>query len=123
MVVRWEGTVLTTGQSYEKWHDNYYAMRDHALETLPYPMRILVGLLVYRKAMGALHGQGAGRLTGEERRAFQREGWESIEAQLVASKKKAAASDAVFWILGGEHPTEADATLYGFIVAAQVSTA
>ncbi|KHN97270.1 glutathione S-transferase [Metarhizium album ARSEF 1941] len=31
--------------------------------------------------------------------------------------------DAPFWVLGGSRPTEADATVYGFVVGALVCTA
>jgi hypothetical protein len=45
---------------------NYYTMRDHILATLPWPMRVLMGNLIYRGAIKTLNGQGTGRYTAEE---------------------------------------------------------
>ena len=101
---------------------NYYTMRDHILLALPYPIRVLVGLLIYRSSTKTLHGQGTSRYTPDEIRAFRREIWESINGLLVSSEARTS-SDGPFWVLGGEQPTEADATLLGFIVSVLVCTA
>ena len=101
---------------------NYYTMRDHALGAIPYPLRVVVGILAYRKHVSMLHGQGTGRFTDEEIRRFKVEIWETIDGLLRASREKAA-EGAPFWALGGEGPTEADATLFGFVVSVLVSTA
>jgi hypothetical protein len=78
----------------------------------------------------ALHGQGVGRYTAEEARALKLEVWEEFEGLLRESRFKAGAGGggggggkAPFWVLGGEEPTEADATVYGFLVASLVCTA
>ncbi|KUJ23774.1 uncharacterized protein LY89DRAFT_572539 [Mollisia scopiformis] len=110
-------------QGYEKWHENYYAMRDHSLSSIPYPIRIIVGLLAYRKTMTTLYGQGSGRFSGQEIAGFRENIWANIEALLVDSRKKSAGSkeDAkCFWVLGGDGPSEADAVLYGFIIGALI---
>ncbi|PYI04627.1 hypothetical protein BO78DRAFT_347177 [Aspergillus sclerotiicarbonarius CBS 121057] len=115
-------------QSYEKWIDNYYAMRDHILSSIPYPIRVMVGYLIYRKQIQMLHGQGTARYTAAERRGFKREIWEEINALLVEARAKRGGEgededDGPFWVLGGEGPSEADATLFGFVVGALICTA
>lgn len=107
---------------HELWVDNYYTMRDHILCTLPYPMRVLLGLIIYRKTLRTLHGQGTGRHTVEEMEAFTSEIWEGINDVLTASRANST-SDTPFWVLQGETPSEADATVYGFIVAQLVGKA
>ncbi|KAE8446324.1 hypothetical protein EG329_012071 [Mollisiaceae sp. DMI_Dod_QoI] len=113
-------------QSYEKWHENYYTMRDHSLWSIPYPMRIFIGLLAYRKTMTTLHGQGTARFSGTEIATFREKVWNNINSLLVISRKKLVDSKdetQCFWLLGGNKPSEADATLYGFIIGALVCTA
>ncbi|PGH35793.1 hypothetical protein GX50_01377 [[Emmonsia] crescens] len=113
-------------QIWERWTQNYYTMRDHVLSPIPYPVRVLVGLLVYRNTRQTLHGQGVGRYTAEEIAVFRREIWEAINQYLTLSKSKLTGHDAnarPFWILGTDQPTEADATVFGFIVSALVCTA
>ena len=109
-------------QGYERWHDNYYTMRPHVFQALPYPMQLIVGLLAYRENMKRLYGQGTGRFSPEEIATFREEGWRSIEALLATSKQKAK-RDELFWLLGGKGPTEADASVYGFIASALVCAA
>ena len=100
-------------------------MRDHILQALPYPMRVVVGLLIYRKTMQTLNGQGTSRYTPDEIRAFRQEIWEAINELLIASRTtiKGGPNDNPFWVLGGEGPTESDATLFGFIMSILVCTA
>jgi hypothetical protein len=102
-------------------------MRDHALGAIPYPIRILVGLLIYRSTVQTLHGQGTGRYTDGEIQSFRVEVWEAVNDLLVASKAKKAQvhgdEDGPFWVLGGNDPTEADAALFGFVVSGLISTA
>lgn len=91
-----------------------------------------------RATVRALYGQGTGRLTDKEMRLFNEEVWESVEALLADAKMKKARGETAtdgdggardeagrqpFWILGGEEPTEADATLFGFITAGLICTA
>lgn len=102
--------------------DNYYTMRDHALGAIPYPLRVVIGLLAYRRLVAMLHNQGTGRFTNDELRESKSEIWDSINGLLRASKS-ASAGEGPFWALGGEEPTEADATLFGFVVSVLISTA
>lgn len=99
-------------------------MRPHVLAALPYPVQIVVGLLAYRKMKATLYGQGVMRYTDEEIAAFRLEIWESINVLLVASKSKRRRDNgAPFWVCGGKEPSEADATLFGFVAAALVCDA
>ncbi|KAK1756471.1 hypothetical protein QBC47DRAFT_186891 [Echria macrotheca] len=114
----------------ERWVDNFYAMRAGALAALPWPVQIVVGQLAYRNVVKALYGQGTGRYTADEARAFKREIWEALSAVLVAARDgevavRARRRDprAPFWTLGRAGPTEVDATVYGFVAASLVCTA
>lgn len=103
---------------------NYYTMRPGVLWAMPYPVQIIVGLLVYRKTARTLSGQGTMLYTYEEIGAFRKEIWESINDLLIESKsKQKSGSDDPFWVLGGDQPSEADATLFGFVSSALVCTA
>jgi hypothetical protein len=113
-------------QTRERWMENYHTMRDYALWSVPWPMRILVGLMVHRSIEKTLHGQGTGRYAAEEIRASRLQIWTAINDLLVPSRRAATAAEIVprpFWVLGGDDPTEADATLFGFIVSVLTSTA
>lgn len=107
---------------WERWIVNYYAMRDHILQALPYPVRVVVGLIVHRGAKATLHGQGTGRYGADEIAAFRREIWESVSELLLEARRTSASSDP-FWVFGGGQPSEADAALFGFIVSVLISTA
>lgn len=97
-------------------------MRDHVLGAVAYPIRVLLGWYIHRAATRNLHAQGTGRYTDEELRLLRREIWENINALLVASK--AARQDTgPYWLLAGDEPTEADCTVYGFIVSVLITTA
>ena len=89
-------------------------------------MQVVVGLLAYRNVMKTLYGQGTGRFSGEEISSFRQQIWENVNALLVESRRNRTetdASDAMFWVLGGDGPSEADAVLFGFIAPALVCTA
>lgn len=98
-------------------------MRPGVLGALPYPVQLVVGLLAYRRNMQTLHGQGTARFSAEEISSFRKHIWENVNALLAASRRKRTETDATFWVLGGEGPSEADATLFGFIAAAMVCEA
>ena len=102
--------------------NNYYTMRDHVMGAIPYPIRVVVGLMAYRKQVAVLHGQGTGRFTDEELRRFKKEIWEHIDGLLQASKSKAKSGEP-FWALGEEGPSEADGALFGFVISVLISTA
>ncbi|KAK7721557.1 hypothetical protein SLS57_005237 [Botryosphaeria dothidea] len=111
--------------SYERWlkDDNFYNMRDHILRTVPYPVRIIVGLLIHRGIKQTLHGQGTGRMSPEEIAAFRLQIWESFDALLQNAKRKQDDRDAPFWVVGGSSPSEADMVLFAFITSVLVCTA
>ncbi|KAK4220663.1 hypothetical protein QBC38DRAFT_493739 [Podospora fimiseda] len=103
----------------ERWIDNYYTMRDGVLGGIPFPLRVIVGNLVCKNVSKALWGQGIGRFTDEEAKKMRREIWEGLSGLLGSVRK----DKGVFWVLGGEGPTEADATVFGFIVGGLVCDA
>jgi hypothetical protein len=112
----------------ERWVDNYYAMRDGVLAALPFPVRVLVGNLVYRSITAALYSQGTGRYSFDEVRVLKQEVWEGLaallaEARVAAAVREHSGGTAPFWILGQAEPTEADAAVYGFLAASLVCTA
>ncbi|KAK8018963.1 hypothetical protein PG991_008153 [Apiospora marii] len=74
---------------WERWTQNYYTMRDHIFGAMPYPLRVVIGLLAHRGMVATLHGQGTGRYTAEEIAAFRLEIWEAVDALLTASRDKA----------------------------------
>lgn len=106
-------------------------MRDHALSSIPWPMRVIIGQIVYRNHKAMLYGQGTLRLSDDEVRASKREIWDAINGVLVASRAAAAGGTTAdsktqtrpFWFLGGAEPTEVDTTLFGFVVSVLLSTA
>lgn len=112
---------------YERWVLNYYIMRDYVLAAIPYPWRVLVGLYASRTAVAALHGQGTGRFSADEVAGFRLDIWEAFNSLLIESRSRtgfeAGGAFEPFWLLGGEQPTEADASLFGFIVSVLISTA
>lgn len=114
-------------QTYERWQQCYYTMRPVVLAALPYPVQLVVGLLAYRGNKQTLYGQGTGRLTPEEITTFRQEIWTSINDLLVAAvdanPEVKFQRDTVFWLFGGNEPSEADSTLFGFIASALVCAA
>ena len=101
-------------------------MRPHVLSALPYPLQLIIGPLVYRKISQTLHGQGTGRFSAEEIISFRQQVWENVDALLVASRRKiteTGAGDVMFWVLGGNGPSEADTVLFGFIASVLVCAA
>ena len=109
-------------KTWERWTQNYYAMRDHVLWSMAAPARVVVGLLIYRNSMATLNGQGTGRHSAEEIAALRAEIWESVNGLLLKARKEAS-GDGPFWVLGGTEPTEADTSLFGFIVSVLICTA
>ncbi|KAI9934528.1 hypothetical protein ASPWEDRAFT_43957 [Aspergillus wentii DTO 134E9] len=109
-------------QGHEKWVHNYYTVRDHLFASFSYPLRVIIGNMVYRKQTQMLYNQGTLRFSDEEIKVFKQEIWKDINDLLVSSRAKVD-GDSPFWALGGEDPTEVDATLYGFIVGSRVCPA
>lgn len=111
-----------TGQ--EKWCDNYYTMRDGVLGSIPWPVRYFIGILAHRGIVRTLYGQGTLRLEEEELATLKGEIWENINAVLEEAKSsRGRNSQEPFWVLGGDRPTEVDATMFGFVVGALICDA
>ncbi len=95
---------------------NYYIMRDIGpLCNMPYPLRVIVGYMIWRTIRRNYYGQGVGRYTDEERQMFAEEAWAALNEIYVGNQMGGGEGDR--WVLGGEGPTEADASLYGILVA------
>ncbi|KAF5507756.1 Failed axon connections-like protein [Colletotrichum aenigma] len=110
-------------QNHERWHENYETMRNKVLAALPYPVQLLVGLLAYRGVTRTLYGQGTGRFSTEELATLRRAVWDNINALLAEARLTAPNVTTPFWLQGGAEPTEADATVFGFIAAGLVCDA
>lgn len=104
----------------ERWVDNATTMRDYSMAKIPMPARIAAGEQAYRANVQKLHDQGTGRFTDDEIHGFREEIWESVNAFLEHSQR-AAKPEECFWVLGGDNPTEADTTVYGFIVSTLIA--
>ncbi|KAE8163903.1 hypothetical protein BDV40DRAFT_299050 [Aspergillus tamarii] len=107
---------------YEKWVLNYYTMRDVILAALPWPVRVVVGIMVYNKVTRTFTGQGTMLFSTEEINSLAQEIWERINGALIEARSRHVErrGQGPFWVLGGEEPTEADAALFGFIVSGLV---
>ncbi|KAF2787304.1 hypothetical protein K505DRAFT_329772 [Melanomma pulvis-pyrius CBS 109.77] len=111
--------------THERWIQNYYVMRDYALSAVPYPLRVVVGMLAFRGNVRKLHDQGTGRFSDAEIRGFIEEIWTGVDGLLEDSRRMnlGRPEGECYWVLGGEEPTEADATVYGFVASVLVSKA
>ena len=107
---------------HEKWLENYYTQRDSALGFMPFPIRVVVGIMASRQITTTLKGQGTGRFTVGEISDFRKQIWAEVNALLNGVKKKRGESGP-FWAVGGIQPTEVDATVYGFIASGLVCSA
>ncbi|KAH8685219.1 hypothetical protein BGZ61DRAFT_479978 [Ilyonectria robusta] len=107
----------------EKWCDNYAVMRAGALAAIPWPLQWLVGLLAQRSIARTLYGQGAGRFADDQVATLNEEVWESVAALLTDANRASSGAPGPFWVLGGGGPTEADASLFGFVATALVCDA
>ncbi|KAI9789323.1 MAG: hypothetical protein M1816_006212 [Peltula sp. TS41687] len=104
---------------------NFYRFRDEGpLSSIPYAVRLVVGGIVGRGVAKALQAQGTGRHTVEELDQMSEEAWAALNDLCTAHTTStlddgqvAATSKRMPWIFGGQDPTEADASLYGLLVA------
>jgi hypothetical protein len=106
----------------ERWIDNNSIMCDYAMAKVPFPQRAISGDLIYKANIKKLHDQGTGRFSEDEICSFRREIWTVVNAFLEESRNTVR-SEECFWVLGGAKPTEADATVYGFIVSTLIADA
>ncbi|KAK3393864.1 hypothetical protein B0H63DRAFT_459413 [Podospora didyma] len=108
---------------YERWNENHKAMRDDG----PWAhlrggiRHVFVGF-VFRFVRLMLYFQGTGRHSPEEIKRFQTEAIGALADLATAAKDKTTGRDTEpgqqktpFWILGGEKPTEADFSLFGYL--------
>ncbi|KAF2824296.1 hypothetical protein CC86DRAFT_354227 [Ophiobolus disseminans] len=107
---------------HERWLGNFYIMRDYTMAKMQFPQRAIFGYLAFRGIVRRLHDQGTSRFSDNEIHSFRRNIWESVNAFLDNSRQSAG-SDECFWVLGGDQPSEADATVYGFIVSTLIADA
>ncbi len=110
---------------YEWWSENTAAMRDFGpFASLPWGIRHLTGIAIGGFSWLMLYFQGTGRHKPDELKALRQEAIAALsdyaEAAYAKSEKD---SNRPFWILGGEKPTEADFTLFGYLAAVMVSKA
>ncbi|CAI7645120.1 unnamed protein product [Penicillium pancosmium] len=110
-------------QGQERWIENYYTMRAKILGGLPWPAQVIVGNLAYNKQVRTLRGQGTGTFSAEEITVFRANIWETLNALVSAAQAQYQGREGPFWLWGGKTPTEADATLFGFIVSALICEA
>ncbi len=109
---------------HERWMgDNFWVQRDEVLGALPWPVRVFVGHMVYRKIKGALYGQGTGRFSDEQVKEFREGIWVRLNALLRESraKRKGKGKEECFWCLGGEEPTVCDTSVFGAVCAVLVA--
>ncbi|KAK1656496.1 glutathione S-transferase [Colletotrichum phormii] len=85
------------------------------------PIQPLIGLLVYRGVTRTLYGQDTGRFSSEELAGFRRDVWGHVNALLSEARLTAPDIQTPFWVLGGKSPSEADATVFGFISSGLVA--
>ncbi|KAK3329101.1 hypothetical protein B0H66DRAFT_540269 [Apodospora peruviana] len=107
---------------YERWYDNYDSFRDQGpFVGIPGGIRHVVCSLAYQYAKLILYFQGTGRYTSDEVEGFKAQAMGALADFAEAARKKRSngSSDGTvkkpFWILGGEKPTEADFTLFGYL--------
>ncbi len=113
-------------QAYERWcvPTNYYRTRDDGpLVNIPYPIRVVVGFFVRRTLARNYDGQGVTRYTDQERKMISKESWRAVNDVLVANNKSRRNGGAVCWVLGGDRPLEADASLYGMLASVFIASA
>lgn len=89
-------------------------MRSKILGALPWPLQVIVGSIVYRKMVRTLEGQGTLKFSTDEIVNLRSEIWDTLN-NYMSGISLPEDQDSPFWILGGNAPTEADATVFGFI--------
>lgn len=90
------------------------------MASMPYPIRVVVGVLAWRKVNAILPGQGTGRFSLEEIHSLRENIWQSVEHLLADAKAKVPKDQPVFWLFGGKQPTEADTVVFGFIIGSLI---
>ncbi|MFB8787139.1 hypothetical protein, partial [Pasteurella multocida] len=70
-----------------------------------------------RRIVQRLYEQGTGRFSVAEICDFTREIWQAVNGLLDVNLEALQGKDECFWILGGQGPSEADTSVFGFVVA------
>lgn len=94
-------------------------MRSKILASVPWPIQVILGYIIYNKNVRNLQGQGTGGFSAEEIATFRQEIWESING-LISAARAHHHREGPFWVWGGDAPTEADTVLFGFVVSGLV---
>ena len=89
-------------------------------------MRVMIGPLAHRTMSQMLYSQGTGRYTADECRAMNQEILTTVNDLLETRHEDAEVKDGKgkempFWLLGGKDPSNADATVFGFISCLLIS--
>jgi len=91
-------------------------MRDRGpFASLPGGIRHVVVQFVSRYAKFMLYMQGTGRFVGDEVVRLRDEAIGALADFAEAARGKRGDDGRPFWILGGEKPSEADFTLFGYL--------
>ena len=92
-------------------------MRDQGpFSYLPWGIRHVAGFFIKRYCWAMLYFQGTGRHKPDEVWRLLQESVGALEDYAQAARAKAdGASTGPFWIIGGQKPTEADFTLFGYV--------
>ncbi|KAJ5185534.1 hypothetical protein N7491_006600 [Penicillium cf. griseofulvum] len=110
-------------QGHERWILNYYTMRSKILASVPWPVQVIVGNMIYNKIVRNMKGQGTGSFSTQEIAIFRQEIWESVNALVSAAHAQHRDREGPFWVWGGDAPTEADAVVFGFVISGLVCDA
>lgn len=110
----WKGGGLM-GQNYERWYEHAAGMREGVFGHLPWGVRHAVGLGAKQYARVMMWFQGTGRFDAEEVRGLTEEAVGALGGFAEAARE--GGKGGLFWILGGEGPSEADFTVFGAVSA------
>lgn len=95
---------------------NYYTMRSKILGALSWPLQVMIGIFIYKKIVRTIEGQGILKFSKEEIASLHQEIWDTLNSHMIAISRPGD-RETPFWILGGDAPTEADATVFAFIAS------
>jgi hypothetical protein len=97
-------------------------MRSKIFGAFPWPLQVIIGNIAYKKTVRTMEGQGTLKFSTDEIVSFRHEIWDTLN-NYASAMSHADDKETPFWILGGNAPTEADATVFGFIASSLVCDA
>ncbi|KAK1835472.1 glutathione S-transferase [Podospora conica] len=103
--------------AYERWFEHADGMRESVFGFLPWGVRHVVGYGALQYARAMMYFQGTGRFSAEEVGGFMEEAVGVLGALAGAARGEGEGKGGVFWILGGEGPSEADFAVFGGLSA------